>query len=189
MIRYVLSSRFELFNNKTQSRGLAMTVNTQRPNFLRPAPSPVTGQRLYLREDELDAGLAMILEAGHAIKARTLAQRQKHDLNWTQARALTAVLQAPQGVLHLSVRLDITKQSAIKTIEELEHRALVVRGNDPRDGRRRTISLTADGEAIARELSAAMRTLLAKAYRQAGGDAVAGCDAVLNAIKSGGAKT
>ena len=166
-----------------------MTVNTQRPNFLRPAAAPVSGQRLYLREDELDAGLAMILEAGHVLKAHTLGEREKHGLNWTQARALTTILQAPQGVLAVSIRLDITKQSAIKTIEELEQRNLVTRGNDPHDGRRRTINLTPTGETIARELSTAMRSLLAKAYRQAGGDAVAGCDAVLTAIKSGGAKS
>jgi DNA-binding MarR family transcriptional regulator len=183
------SCRFELFNKKTQSRGLAMTVNTQRPNFLRPAPVAVSGQRLYLREEELDAGLAMILEAGHALKARTQEARDKHNVNWTQARALTSILQTPQGVQALSVRLDITKQAAIKTVEELEVRELVIRGNDPGDGRRRTINLTPEGEIIARDISTAMRSLLAKAYRQAGGEAVAGCDAVLAAIKSGGTKT
>jgi DNA-binding MarR family transcriptional regulator len=182
-------SRFELFNIKTQSRGLAMTVNTQRPNFSRPTATSISGQRLYLREDELDAGLSMILEAGHALKARTQEARDKHGVNWTQARALTSILQAPQGVLALSVRLDITKQSAIKTVEELEMRKLVTRGDDPRDGRRRTIHLTPEGETMARDISAAMRSLLAKAYRQAGGEAVAGCDAVLAAIKSGGVKS
>jgi DNA-binding MarR family transcriptional regulator len=166
-----------------------MTVNTQRPNFLRPAPATVSGQRLYLREEELDAGLAMILEAGHALKAKTQEARDTHNVNWTQARALTSILQKPQGVLALSQRLDITKQSAIKTVEELEARSLVARGDDPRDGRRRTINLTPAGEVIARDISTTMRSLLAKAYRQAGGEAVAGCDAVLTAIKSGGGKS
>ena len=163
-----------------------MTVNTQRPNFSRPTLTPLTGQRLYLREEELDAGLAMILEAGHALKAATQMARDAHDVNWTQARALTALLRQPQGVLALSVRLDITKQAAIKTVEELETRSLITRATDARDGRRRTITLTATGDVIARDISTAMRSLLAKAYRQAGGEAVAGCDAVLNAIKAGG---
>jgi DNA-binding MarR family transcriptional regulator len=165
-----------------------MTVNTQRPNFLRPAPSSVSGQRLYLREEELDLGLAMILEAGHALKASTHDVRSQHNVNWTQARALATILQAPQGVLALAARLDITKQSSIKTVEELEARKLITRADNPRDGRRRTINLTPEGEAIARDVSSAMRSLLAKAYRQAGGEAVAGCDAVLVAIKSRGAK-
>lgn len=163
-----------------------MTVNTQRPNFSRPAPAPLSGQRLYLREDELDAGVAMILEAGHALKAMTQAARDTYDLNWTQARTLTALLRAKQGVLSLSASMDITKQSAIKTAESLEARQLIHRSDDPRDGRRKTLSLTPLGEEMARDLSAAMRALLAKAYRHAGGEAVAGCDAVLSAIKSGG---
>jgi DNA-binding MarR family transcriptional regulator len=166
-----------------------MTVNTQRPNFLRPTPAPVSGQRLYLREDELDAGVAMVLEAGHALKAMTQAAREKHDLNWTEARALTALLRAKHGVLSLSTSLDITKQAAIKTAEALENRHLISRGDDPRDGRRKTLTLTVLGEEMARDLSTAMRALLAKAYRQAGGEAVAGCDAVLNAIKSGSAQS
>jgi DNA-binding MarR family transcriptional regulator len=178
------TARLELFNNKTQSRGLAMTVNTPKSNFSRPTSVTLSGQRLYLREDELDAGLAMILEAGHVLKAQTQTTRDKYGLNWTQARALTAILKAPQGVLALSVGLDITKQSAIKIAEELEQRGLAIRSDDPQDGRRRTLALTSEGVAIARDVSAAMRTLIARAYRQAGSDAVAGCDAVLNAIKS-----
>jgi DNA-binding MarR family transcriptional regulator len=162
-----------------------MTVNTPRSNGLRAAPAITSGQRLYLREDELDAGIAMILEAGHALKSQTLAARVEHNLNWSEARALTALLRAPQGVLGLSVHLDITKQAAIKTTQALEDRALVSRVDDPRDGRRKTIQLTPKGEEVARDLSSAMRGLLARAYRQAGGEAVAGSDAVLTAIKSG----
>jgi DNA-binding MarR family transcriptional regulator len=166
-----------------------MTVNTHRPNFLRPAPIVGSGQRLYLREDELDAGVALILEAGHALKARTLASREKHNLNWTEARALTSLLHVPQGVLALSASLDITKQAAIKTTQALEVRSLIMRAEDPRDGRRKTLKLTPVGDEMARDLSAAMRTLLASAYRQAGNDAVAGCDTVLTAIKLGKAGT
>jgi DNA-binding MarR family transcriptional regulator len=165
-----------------------MTVNTPRPTFLRPPVVAPSGQRLYLREEELDAGVAALLEVSHALKASTQAVRQAHGLNWTQARALAALLRASQGVQDLSVRLDITKQASIKTTEELEARGLVTRGPDDKDGRRRSISLTADGDLIARDIAAAMRGLLAKAYRHAGGEAVAGCDAVLGAIKGTKAK-
>lgn len=162
-----------------------MTVNTQRSNVLRAGTTVTSGQRLYLREEELDTGVAMILEAGHALKSQTLASRIKHNLNWSEARALTTLLRVPQGVLGLSVHLDITKQAAIKTSQALEDRALVARVDDPRDGRRKTIQLTPKGEEVARDISGAMRALLANAYRQAGGDAVAGSDVVLAAIKSG----
>jgi DNA-binding MarR family transcriptional regulator len=128
------------------------------------------------------AKMSLILEVGHALKAATQAARQKHNVNWTEARALTALLRARQGVSGLSNKLDITKQAAIKTVEALTSRQLLTRGCDPRDGRRRTIHLTPQGEDIARDISAAMRALLAKAYRQAGGDAVVGCDTVLTAL-------
>jgi DNA-binding MarR family transcriptional regulator len=159
-----------------------MTVNTSRPNFLRPVANPLTGQRLYLREDELDAGLAMILNAATALKTRTLLVREKHDVNWTQARTLLEVTRVPQGVSALSVALGLTKQATIKTIEEMVARDLVARTDDPKDRRRRTISVTPTGEAIARDIGGVMRAWLASAYRQVGGEAVAGCDAVLNAI-------
>ena len=164
-----------------------MTVNTQKPPFFRPAAPVLSGQRLYLREHELDAGVEMVLKAGYALKACTQEVRDQHRINWTQARALTAILHKPQGVSALSIGLDVTKQAAIKTVEELEMRQFATRSADVRDGRRRTITLTPEGETIARDLNSALRNLLAKAYRQAGGDAVAGSDAVLNAIKSAGA--
>jgi DNA-binding MarR family transcriptional regulator len=160
-----------------------MTVNTPRPNFSRPVPIAPSGQRLYLREEELDLGIAMIFDAGNIIKATTVEVRAKHKVNWTQARALVALMHAPQGVQALSVCLSVTKQAAIKTAEELEERGLITRAPDPRDGRRRTLNLTSTGEQIARDLGAAMRGVLATAYRQAGGDAVTGCDAVLGALR------
>jgi DNA-binding MarR family transcriptional regulator len=163
-----------------------MTVNTPRPNFSRPLPASLSGQRLYLREEELDAGLAAIFEASNILKSASFAARATHDLNWTQARAITTILRAPQGVQALSITLGLTKQAAIKTAEELEARGFAVRSSDPRDGRRRTLTLTPQGETIARDIASVMRGVLASAYRNAGGDAVAGCDAVLGAFKKAG---
>jgi DNA-binding MarR family transcriptional regulator len=176
----------ELEPTNTQSRGLAMTVNTSRPNFARPLPNPLSGQRLYLREEELNAGVTMILEAATLIKATTQSVRARHKLTWNSAHALTQLLQAPQGVATLSVGLGITKQAAIKTAEELEARGLLTRAPDTRDGRRRPLTLTDAGEAVARDVVGDMRALLAKAYRKAGGEAVSGCDSVLGALKQAG---
>jgi DNA-binding MarR family transcriptional regulator len=162
-----------------------MTVNTPRPNFSRQAPPSLSGQRLYLREEELDAGLAMIFDAGNAIKSATTATCEAYSLNWTQARALATLLRLPLGVKDLSDSLGVTKQAAIKTAEDLEGRGLITRSLDAKDGRRRRLSLTASGETIARDVASKMRATLGHAYRAAGGDAVAGCDAVLGAITGG----
>jgi DNA-binding MarR family transcriptional regulator len=162
-----------------------MTVNTQRPNFSRQAAPSLSGQRLYLREEELDAGLAMIFDANNAIKSATLATCETNGLNWTQARALATLLRLSLGVKDLSDSLGVTKQAAIKTAEDLEGRGLITRSLDAKDGRRRMLILTECGETIARQVATAMRATLGHAYRTAGGDAVAGCDAVLSALKGG----
>jgi DNA-binding MarR family transcriptional regulator len=176
------SSNMKSFFLNTQSRGLTMTVNTPKPNFVRPAPVSLSGQRLYLREDELDHGVARLFEVSSLLKNATLAARQRHALTWTCAHALVVLLRAPIGVAALALALDVTKQSAIKTAEELEGRGLLTRDNDARDARRRPLHLTNTGQDIARDIATAMRGLLANAYRQAGGEAVSGSDAVLAAI-------
>jgi DNA-binding MarR family transcriptional regulator len=166
----------------TQSRGLAMTVNTTRQNFVRPAPASLSGQRLYLREEELDSGVARFLDSATVMKDATLEVRTKHDLTWTGAHMLATLVRAPTGVAALASRLGVTKQSAIKTAGDLAGRGLLTRHTDSRDGRRRPLTLTQSGHDIAREIASAMRALLANAYRQAGGEAVSGSDAVLAAL-------
>lgn len=166
----------------TQSRGLTMTVNTPKPNFVRPVPVSLSGQRLYLREEELDHGVARLFEVASLIKNATFEARQRHNLTWTCAHALVILLRAPVGVAGLAQSLDVTKQSAIKTAGELEGRGLLIRDDDARDARRRPLHLTPTGQDIARDIASAMRGLLANAYRQAGGEAVSGSDAVLAAI-------
>jgi DNA-binding MarR family transcriptional regulator len=168
-----------------QSRGLAMTVNTPRPNFLRPTPVSLSGQRLYLREEELDSGIARFLSVVNLMKEVTQNVRQTHDLTWTSAHMLVTLLRAPKGVADLGTILGMTKQNAIKTAEDLETRGLLSRQTDPRDARRRPLALTPSGQDIAREIASAMRAPLASAYRQVGGEAVSGSDAVLAALIKG----
>lgn len=159
-----------------------MTVNIAKPILPRPTVAIGNSQRLYLREEELDAGLDTIFEAVAVLRASTQDARASHQLTWLQARTLAALVRSSHGVLSLSKLLEITKQSAIKMVKDLEDRGLVTRQDNPRDARRRTIVLTTSGQALARDVSAAMRSVLARAYRQAGGDAVAGCDSVLTAL-------
>lgn len=156
-----------------------MSVNTSQPSFLRPPAAPYSGQRLYLREEELDTGIEMLFDAVSTVKNAALTTCVHNNLNWTQGRALVAMLRRVHGVQSLSVTLGLTKQAAIKTIEELVALGLVVREANPQDKRRRSLVLTQAGRQIGQEIATAMRTPLAAAYRKAGGEAVAGCDLVL----------
>jgi DNA-binding MarR family transcriptional regulator len=160
-----------------------MAVNTASPSTIRQAGAQrAGGMRLYLREEELDAGLAMVFDAAASLKAAAEPDRRALDLSWADARALSAAARAAETVLGLAARLAVTKQALAKTLAGLERRGLLERVADVRDGRRRVVRLTDAGQAAERALAAAMRARLANAYRSAGDEAVAGCDRVLRAV-------
>lgn len=159
-----------------------MTVNSSPSTFTRSGNPAPGSPRLYLREDELDSGVSLILDAGQMLKSATLSQREAFGLAWTEARCLWEVLGQPRPVLALAAALGLTKQTMIKTLEGLEGRGLILRTNDPQDGRRKRVILTKDGEVMAQELALAMRACLAQAYKTAGSEAVAGCDKVLTLL-------
>lgn len=155
-----------------------MPVNTAPPL----GPTPRAGSpRLYLREEELDAGLAMVFDAAAALKAASEPARIRHGLSWADARALSAA-RTPDTVLSMAARLAVAKQTLTKTLDGLEARGFLTRTPDPRDGRRRVIRQTDAGARVDLAVGDAMRARLANAYRAAGGDAVAGCDLVLQAL-------
>ena len=153
---------------------------------LNPIRTPSSAQpgltRLYLRDEELVAGIAAFFDVEARLKAAGDAARAAENLTWAQVRALLALAQAPDTVMGLAFRLSVTKQALTRTLEELEARGLVARTADPRDRRRRQTSLTAAGSQLLMSLTAPMRQTLAAAYRAAGGEAVAGCDRVVAAL-------
>lgn len=167
---------------KTQSRGRCMSVNNLAPNFMRQSGVASSGQRLYLREEELDGGLTRLFEAVFAIKQAAIGTCATLGLNWTQGRVLAALIRTAHGVQSLSLALGLTKQATIKTVEELVAAGYIERALDSGDRRRRKLMLTPTGMAKGEEVGAAMRAPLARAFRQAGGEAVAGHDLVLAAL-------
>jgi DNA-binding MarR family transcriptional regulator len=157
---------------------------------LNPAPpaqmisgSPLT--RLYLREDELVAGIATLFEAAAALKTVGESQRGQADLSWAELRTLLALARRGDTVMGLAHRLSVTKQALARTLEALESAGRIERRADPRDRRRRLTVLTHAGEALVAASTGAMRQRLAQAYRAAGGDSVAGSDRVLGLIARG----
>ncbi|WP_085340794.1 MarR family winged helix-turn-helix transcriptional regulator [Aquidulcibacter paucihalophilus] len=159
-----------------------MTVNTLPNAFARSSSPAAGGPRLYLREDELDLGVALIFKSADLLKIATDEQRQRHQITWVEARCLCELLSHPLPVLKLAAEIGLGKQTMLKTLDGLEGRAWLQRTEDPHDGRRRIVQLTAQGTNIATELALAMRTRLAAAYRLAGSEAVAGCDKVLSTL-------
>jgi DNA-binding MarR family transcriptional regulator len=75
--------------------------------------------------------------------------------------------------------LRITKQSLSRVLGQLVGENFVTQTAGPRDRRQRLLNLTPKGEELERRLSENQRALIARAYREAGAEAVEGFRKVL----------
>jgi DNA-binding MarR family transcriptional regulator len=82
-------------------------------------------------------------------------------------------------VAELLVILSITKQSLARVLGTLVREKYIEQQPGARDRRQRRLRLTEKGAALEAELSRVQQARVARAYRQAGPDAVAGAWAVL----------
>ncbi|MHC8508812.1 MAG: MarR family winged helix-turn-helix transcriptional regulator [Rhodospirillales bacterium] len=82
-------------------------------------------------------------------------------------------------LLHI---LRITKQSLSRVLGALVDEGFVRQDSDAEDRRRRRLALTDRGKALERELTAVQTKRIARAYREAGAEAVAGFRAVMRGV-------
>lgn len=159
-----------------------MTVNQSRPL---PGGSPES--RLYLREDELDRAVDLIFAASRRFWKVAENALAKHDLGQAHYRALAAIRRTKgMSVSELQARLGVRKQSLARVLDELESKGLIARAAGSNDRRQRLLAMTEAGRAAEREASAALYEHLAKVFRGAGQDAVAGARLVLEALAAEG---
>jgi DNA-binding MarR family transcriptional regulator len=165
-------------------RRVAMPVN--RPPT---APSPPSGAdaRLYLRDQDLDQGAALIRAASRRLSqlvapANDTGTEPPH-LTDAERDILQELLdRGSSDVGELRRRLSLPKQSFARYLNQIEALGLVTRQSDARDRRRRLLALTPQGETFMRAATEQRRTALRQAFLTAGPDAVAGARAVLGAI-------
>jgi DNA-binding MarR family transcriptional regulator len=86
------------------------------------------------------------------------------------------------SVSELLGMLRITKQSLSRVLGELVEQGFISSRPGPSDRRRRMLELTETGRALESRLSTVQRACIARAYREAGGEAVAGFRKVLLGI-------
>ena len=143
--------------------------------------------RLILREDELDAGLELLLLAEAAIwEAVDAALTAEGGLGRSHWRAAFLLRRRPGlGVQQLGRLTSLSKQAASKVLADLEARGLAAKTPGDLDSRRRAASLTEAGMAFEAKVSERVRTLLAQSYRMGGPDAVAGSRAILSVLAGG----
>ena len=144
--------------------------------------------RLILREDELDAGLELLMLAEASLWSGVDAGLEAADLGVGRShwRAAFLLRRRPGvGVQELAHLTSLSKQAASRILVDLESKGLVAKTAGDLDGRRRTAQLTEKGLAFEAAISERLRNQIARAYRSAGLDGVAGARRILAALAGG----
>ena len=138
---------------------------------------------LYLREDQLHEAMELLFFAYRDFTTECDAILESYGFGRAHHRVVYFVGRNPDiSVTALLEILRITKQSLSRVLGRLVREGFVTTRQDPADGRRRLLALTAKGRSLESRLSATQRARIAKAYRSAGGVAVEGYREVLMGI-------
>ncbi len=135
---------------------------------------------LFLREEELRQGIELLFYAYRdftaepdAILARYKYGRAHHRVIYFVGRYPGTTVSEPLGILR------ITKQSLGRVLGQLVREGFIEQRRGTRDRRQRLLHLTAKGAELERQLTATQRERIARAYREAGAEAVEGHRKVL----------
>jgi DNA-binding MarR family transcriptional regulator len=130
---------------------------------------------LFLREDELRQGIELLYYAYRDFTAEPDAMLARYGFGRAHHRVIYFVGRHPQmSVTDLLVILRITKQSLSRVLGQLVRQGFIRQQPGSRDRRQRLLELTDKGIELERQLSENQRQRIAKAYREAGAQAVEG---------------
>ena len=147
--------------------------------------------RLNLREDELDAGLELLLLAEAALWSAVDQGLAAADLGLGRShwRAAFLLRRRPgMGVQDLAHLTSLSKQAASRILVDLEAKGLAAKATGDLDGRRRTAILTPAGEAFESAIGERLRDQIGRAYRGGGLEAVGGTRRILASLAGGRAR-
>ncbi|MCR9213822.1 MAG: MarR family transcriptional regulator [Proteobacteria bacterium] len=135
---------------------------------------------LFLREEELRQSIELLFFAYRDFTAGPDAILKQYNFGRAHHRVIHFVGRN-QGmtVSELLDILRITKQSLSRVLSTLIDRGYIEQRPGQRDRRQRLLFLTEKGQQLEQQVSQVQRELVAKAFREAGGDAVAGYRKVL----------
>ena len=130
---------------------------------------------LYLRDEELRKGIELLYFAYRDHNGVPDAILAEYGFGRAHHRVLHFVARSPgMAVSELLGILRITKQSLSRVLKELVEKGYVRQETGVRRRRQRPLFLTEKGSELERRLSAVQRERMARAYREAGAEAVAG---------------
>ena len=140
---------------------------------------------LFLREEELRQGIELLFFAYRDFTAEADQILEKYGFGRAHHRVIYFVgRHRDMTVSELLAILRITKQSLSRVLRTLVAEQFISQRIDPMDGRRRLLALTDKGTALEAELTAAQMRRFARAYREAGAEAVSGFTQVLGGLRN-----
>lgn len=138
---------------------------------------------LFLREEELNQAMELLFFAYRDFTAGPDAILAKYGFGRAHHRVIYFVGRNPGTTIsELLGILRITKQSLSRVLKQLIDREFVEQCAGLKDRRQRLLYLTDSGKELERELSGNQRRRIAKAYREAGAEAVEGFRKVMLGI-------
>lgn len=140
---------------------------------------------LFLRDEELRQGIELLFFAYRDFTSEPDAILAELGFGRAHHRVIHFVGRNPGiSVSELLGILRITKQSLSRVLSQLVKDGFVEQRQGDRDRRQRLLRLTDKGEALESRLSASQRERVARAYKEAGAEAVDGFRKVLTGIIS-----
>jgi len=138
---------------------------------------------LFLRDAELRQAMELLFFAYRDFTAEPDAILARHGFGRAHHRAIYFIGRHPGITVSELLRiLRITKQSLNRVLGQLIDEGLVDQRQGTRDRRQRLLELTERGRALEEQLSAEQRSRIARAYREAGAEAVEGFRKVMLGI-------
>jgi DNA-binding MarR family transcriptional regulator len=142
-------------------------------------PKPGTNL-LYLRDEELRQGIELLFFAYRDFTSDPDAILARDGLGRAHHRAIYFIGRRPGiTIAELLGTLRITKQSLGRVLKQLVALGYVEQKSGTRDRRQRHLSLTRKGIELEQQLTQTQRERVARAFREAGPEAVAGYRKVL----------
>ena len=130
---------------------------------------------LFLRDEELRQGIELVFYAYRDFTAEADAILAQYKFGRAHHRVIYFVGRNPGiTVSELLGILRITKQSLSRVLGQLVREGFITQRPGPRDRRQRLLELTQAGIELERRLSQNQRERIARAYREAGAEAVEG---------------
>jgi DNA-binding MarR family transcriptional regulator len=135
---------------------------------------------LFLREEELSHSIDLLYFAQRDFAGAADGVLAESGLDRVRHQILHFVARHPRiAVSELASMLGLTKQSLGRAVDRLIADGLLVERVGPSDRRQRVFQLTEAGAALERRAADRFRARIARAYREAGAQAVEGFRRVL----------